>query len=265
VCDDDGVSDLAVVIQDLFCLSPGFLLLTAAVGFFGFVVSAAFGIGGVVLLIPLLSMALPPAQAIAVSAPVMLVNNLGKSWVYRRAVHWRACGLVSALALPAAYLSARLVTTVDDRVILVAVATLILVSVGADRLRAPAAGNRFGDVSLFLWGGVTGAISGLCGAAGPPTAIGLRGYGLSKDAFVGTVAVFAVLLQIAKIPAYVGTDVLPLRLLPLAVLLGALGLIAVAVGPPLLRRVPERTFRGVVDGLLVISAVWLLGEAALAR
>lgn len=265
MCHDGVVSDLAVVIQEVFCLSPGFLLLTAAVGFFGFVVSAAFGIGGVVLLIPLLSMALPPAQAIAVSAPVMLVNNLGKSWVYRRAVHWRACGLVSALALPAAYLSARLVTTVDDRVILVAVAALILVSVGADRLRAPAAGNRFGDAGLLLWGGVTGAISGLCGAAGPPTAIGLRGYGLSKDAFVGTVAVFAVLLQVAKIPAYVGTDVLPLRLLPLAVLLGALGLIAVAVGPPLLRRVPEQTFRAVVDGLLVISAVWLLGEAVFAR
>jgi len=28
----------------------------------------------------------------------------------------------------------------------------------------------------------------------PPTAIGLRGYGLSKEAFVGTVAVFAVSL-----------------------------------------------------------------------
>lgn|GEM_PF-1011543 len=265
MCDDGVVSDLAVVIYELFGLSPGFLVLTAAVGFFGFVVSAAFGIGGVVLLIPLLSMALPPAQAIAVSAPVMLVNNLGKSWVYRRSVHWRACALVSALALPAAWLAATLVTRVDDRVILVAVATLILVSVLADRVRAPAAGNRFGDVSLFLWGGVTGAISGLCGAAGPPTAVGLRGYGLSKDAFVGTVAVFAVLLQIAKIPAYVGTEVLSLRLMPLAVLLGALGLIAVAVGPPLLRRVPEQTFRAVVDALLVISAVWLLGEAAFSR
>jgi uncharacterized membrane protein YfcA len=75
LCDDGVVTDLSVVIHELFGLSPGFLLLTALVGFFGFVVSAAFGIGGVVLLIPLLSMALPPAQAIAVSAPVMLVND----------------------------------------------------------------------------------------------------------------------------------------------------------------------------------------------
>ena len=54
---------LADQVVALFGLSPAFLLLTAVVGFFGFVVSATFGIGGVVLLIPLLSMALPPAQA----------------------------------------------------------------------------------------------------------------------------------------------------------------------------------------------------------
>ena len=118
---------------------------------------------------------------------------------------------------------------------------------------------------MLLWGGLTGAISGMCGAAGPPTAIGLRSYGLSKEAFVGTVAVFAVFLQVAKIPAYVDTGALPARLLPLAALLGALGLIAVAVGPRLLRRVPEQNFRTVVDALLVVSAVWLLGEVLFMR
>lgn len=259
------MSAAADALSELFVLSPTLLVVTLVVGFFGFVVSAAFGIGGVVLLIPLLSLALPPAQAIAVSAPVMLVNNLGKAWVFRRAVNWRACLLVSALALPAAYGSARLVTVVDERIILVSVATLVIVSVALDRLRAPSQKPRLGDVELVVWGGITGAISGLCGAAGPPTAIGLRGYGLSKDGFVGTVAVFAVLLQVAKIPAYVDTNVLPSRLLPLATLLGCLGLVAAAVGPALLRRVSESTFRGVVDGLLVISAVWLLGEAAFAR
>jgi uncharacterized membrane protein YfcA len=255
---------LAEEVMALFGISPTFLVLTSVVGFFGFVVSATFGIGGVVLLIPLLSMALPPAQAVAVSAPIMLVNNLGKSWVFRHAVNVKATLLVSALALPAAYLTARLASTVDDRLILVAVAVLVLVSVVVDRLRT-ASTRPMGDLALLLWGGLTGAISGICGAAGPPTAIGLRGYGLSKDAFVGTVAVFAVFLQLAKIPAYASTGALPASLLPLAAFLGALGLVAVAVGPPLLRRVPEEQFRLVVDGLLVVSAVWLIGEVLFMR
>jgi len=262
----DTHDDVTALLVDVFGMSPAFLLITAAVGFFGFVVSATFGIGGVVLLIPLLSMALPPAQAIAVSAPVMLVSNLGKTFVFRRHIDWRAAALVSGLALPAAYLSARLVTTVDDRVILVAVASLVLVSVAVDRLRpAGRAARTMSAPGLFAWGAVTGVISGLCGAAGPPTAIGLRGYGLAKEAFVGTVAIFAVWLQLAKLPAYIETDALPARLLPLAALLSVLAIVAVVIGPRLLRGVTEATFRVVIDALLVLSAVWLLGEAAFLR
>jgi uncharacterized membrane protein YfcA len=264
VCDCASMIDGLVGVAEVFGLSPLFLLLTCVVGFFGFVVSAVFGIGGVVLLIPLLSMVLPPVQAVAVSAPVMLVSNLGKMWVYRRDINWRGFVLVSALALPAAFLSALWSSRVDERLILVSVAVLVLLSVAVDRFRRGPA-RPISDRGLFLWGALTGVISGLCGAAGPPTAIGLRGYGLEKAAFVGTVAVFAVFLQLAKIPAYINTNALSLHLLPLAALLGALAVVAVVVGPRLLRRVPAAAFRNTVDVVLVVSGVWLLLEAAFLR
>ncbi len=251
-------------VEALFGLDAGFLVLTAAVGFFGFVVSATFGIGGVVLLIPILSMVLPPAQAVAVSAPVMLVSNLGKTAVFFRHIHWRAALAVSALALPAATASALVSASVDERVILVSVATLILVSVVVERQRQAGA-TPMSTPALVAWGAVTGVISGLCGAAGPPTAIGLRRYGLDKDAFVGTVAIFAVWLQLVKIPAYISTNALPARLLPLAALLGVLAVVAVPAAPRLLRRLPTSAFRSVVDGILVVSAIWLLAEAAFVR
>ncbi len=243
-------------LTSVFAVSPAFLAGVVVVGFFGFVVSATFGIGGVVLLIPMLSQVLPPAQAVAVSAPVMLVNNLGKTWVYRRHVDRRALLLVAALAVPTAFVAALFTAHLDDRVILLSVAGLILLSVVVERARARP--TRFSDGALLLWGLVTGAISGLCGAAGPPTAIGLRGYGLTRESFVATVAVFAVLLQLAKLPAYLVTDVLPQRLWPLCALLGVTAAVAVAVGPPLLRRVPEVAFKHGVDALLVISAGWLI-------
>lgn len=244
------------MIQDVFGVDAAFFAALVVVGFVGFVISATFGIGGVVLLIPLLSTQLPPAQAVAVSAPIMLVNNLGKTWVYRKHVDKRALFLVSALSVPTAFISALLTARVDDRVILLSVASLILLSVAVEHVRA--APVRLGDRALLFWGLATGVISGLCGAAGPPTAIGLRGYGLTREAFVATVAVFAVLLQLGKVPAYLATDVLPLRLLPLCGVLGVVALVAVAVGPPLLRRVPEKSFKLVVDGLLVASALWLI-------
>ena len=244
------------MVEDVFGVDASFFAALVVVGFVGFVISATFGIGGVVLLIPLLSTKLPPAQAVAVSAPIMLVNNLGKTWVYRRHVDRHALFLVSALAVPTAFVAALLTARVDDRVILLSVAGLIVLSVVVEHVRARPV--RLSARALLLWGLVTGVISGLCGAAGPPTAIGLRGYGLSREAFVATVAVFAVLLQVAKVPAYLATDVLPVRLLPLCAVLGAVAVVAVAVGPPLLKKVPERTFKVVVDGLLLVSALWLV-------
>jgi uncharacterized membrane protein YfcA len=243
---------------DVFGVTPAFFVGVSVVGFFGFVVSATFGIGGVVLLIPMLSMTLPPAEAVALSAPVMLVNNLGKSWVYRHSLHPRALWLVSALSLPTAFVAALLTASVDERVLLLGVAGLVLATLFVERVKQRAL--QMSDRALLLWGLVTGVISGMCGAAGPPTAIGLRSYGLQKDAFVATVAVFAVFLQFAKMPAYVATDVLPARMAPLAAWLAILGIVAVATGPRLLSRVPERMFRNIVDGILLVSAVWLLAD-----
>jgi hypothetical protein len=253
------VAEVETVVRTVFHVSPAFFVGVVAVGFFGFVVSATFGIGGVVLLIPMLSTTLPPAQAVALSAPVMFVSNLGKSWVYRRHVDVRALFYVSALSLPMAFVAALWTVDVDERVLLLAVAALILVTLWVERVRATPV--RMSPRGLVWWGLVTGVISGLCGAAGPPTAIGLRGYGLHKDAFVGTVAVFAVLLQFFKVPAYVATDVLPAAMLPLAGVLGAAAVVAVVVGPRLLRRVPEAAFRHVVDGILLVSAIWLIVDA----
>jgi uncharacterized membrane protein YfcA len=255
----DTLGDVDAFVRALFHVSPGFLVAVVVVGFFGFVVSATFGIGGVVLLIPMLSLALPPAQAVALSAPVMLVNNLGKSLVYRRHVDRRALFYTSALALPAAFVAALWTVDVDDRALLLGVAALILVTLWVERVRETPV--RMSPRGLLWWGLVTGGISGLCGAAGPPTAIGLRGYGLTKDAFVGTVSVFAVFLQLFKMPAYVATDVLPARMMPLAAVLAGAAVVAVRVGPRLLSRVPPAVFRNVVDGILLVSAGWLVVDA----
>jgi uncharacterized membrane protein YfcA len=241
---------------DVFSVTPTFFVVLSLVGFFGFVVSATFGIGGVVLLIPMLSTTLPPAEAIALSAPVMLVNNIGKSFIYRRSLDKKALVLVSALSLPTAFVAALWTARVDERVLLISVAGLVLLTLFIERVQQRTI--RMSSRALLLWGLVTGTISGLCGAAGPPTAIGLRSYGLEKNAFVATVAVFAVFLQLAKMPAYVLTDVLPARMGPLAAWLAFLGVVAVLTGPRLLSRVPERMFRNVVDGILLVSATWLL-------
>jgi hypothetical protein len=241
-------------------MGPLYLLGVWVVGVVGFVVSSTFGIGGALLLLPVLMMRLPAAQAVAVVSPVMLASNLTKAWVFRAHIDKRATWLVSALAVPVAAVAAAFASLVDDRLISLGVAVLIVLSLVAERGMGRA--MKFSERSLLLWGAVTGAVSGLCGAAGPPTAIGLKGYGLTRESFVGTVAVYAVLLQLVKMPGYIYTGQFPSTLWPLASLLAMTSVMAAAVAPRLLRHVPVARFKSAVDVLLALTAFLLVADVA---
>jgi uncharacterized membrane protein YfcA len=241
-------------------LTPGFFVFTFVVALIGFIMSSTFGVGGAVLLIPVLAQRMPAAHAVALSAPVMLFNNVLKAWVFRRHLDKRATWLVSALALPCAGVGALWSARLDDRYILLGVAALIVLSLVVEH--GLGARVRVSSRALLAWGALTGAVSGLCGAAGPPTAIGLRGYGLSREAFIATVAVFAVLLQLVKIPAYVAAGAFPIARWPLAAVLSLLSLVGVWVAPALLRRISTRVFSGALDALLLVSAIWIVWDVA---
>jgi uncharacterized membrane protein YfcA len=243
-------------VSELFGVETWFFVLLMVASLVGFVISSTFGVGGAILLIPLLAQRMPAAHAVALSAPVMLFNNVLKMVAFRRHIDHRAAFLVSALALPGAFAGAFFASRIDDRVILLGVAALIVLSIIAERGFERRV--RVSARALLWWGGFTGAVSGLCGAAGPPTAIGLRGYGLDREAFVGTVALFAILLQLAKLPAYIGTGVLPVERWPLALALSAAALVGVAIAPALLRKIPQRAFGWALDALLAVSALWIV-------
>lgn len=237
-------------------LDAPWFALTMVIAIFGFLLSSTFGIGGALLLIPVLAQRMPAAHAVAIAAPIMLFNNVVKTWVFRKDVNLRATALVSGLAMPCAFLAALVSARTDDRVLLLAVAFLTLASLAVERGFGRTV--KMSDRSLLLWGGFTGVVSGFCGAAGPPTAIGLKGYGLTREAFVGTVSAYAVLLQIVKIPAYVSAGAFPVERMPLALLLSFFAFLSVLVAPALLKRMPQRVFALALDALLVVSAVWLI-------
>lgn len=251
------------MIAQWFGVEPAFFIALMIVAFIGFVLSATFGVGGAMLLIPMLAQRMPAAHAVALAAPVMLFNNVLKAWVFRQHVSKRGTFLVSALALPFAFAGAYVAGAFDDRAILVGIVILIVLSIVVERMPISPRGPdqravKLGDRALVFWGGVTGAISGLCGAAGPPTAIGLRAWGLDKEAFVGTVAVFAVALQIVKMPAYIMTNVLPAERWPLALALSATALAGVVVAPSAVKAMPKKAFGWALDALLLVTAAWLL-------
>ncbi len=234
-----------------------FLFVLAA--FLAFVVASTFGIGGPILLLPVLMLRLPAAQAVAMIAPIMLFNNLLKLWLFRQHIQVKVALLTGLSALPAALLAAFFTGRVDARLLQGGIALIIVASLLRQYVfrKTVTVGHR----GLVGWGVIIGGISGFAGSAGPPTAVAIKGHGLIQKQFVGTVALLQFALQLIKIPAYLSTGVFPAELWLLTLLLSAVAVVAVLVGWRLIQTMALRTYRLSLDGLLLLTAVWLMSRA----
>ena len=240
-------------------LSLPWILLFVLAAFLAFVVASTFGIGGPILLLPILMLRLPPAQAIAMIAPIMLFNNLLKLWLFRQHIQVKVALLTGLTALPAALLAASFTGRVDARFLQGGIALIIVASL----LRQYAFREelKVGNRGLVGWGVIIGGISGFAGSAGPPTAVAIKGYGLMQKRFVGTVALLQFALQLIKIPAYVHAGIFPAELWLLTLLLSAVAVVAVLFGWQLIQKMQIHTYRLSLDGLLLLIAVWMIGSA----
>jgi uncharacterized membrane protein YfcA len=244
-----------VIVPELLDSSLALAAVVLA-AFTGFYVSAVVGIGGALILLPVLMIWLPPAAAVALASPIMLLNNGSKLAAYLRHLDIGAALRVCATAMPAAAIGAAYVGVVPAAVLRVGVALLILTTVALSR--AGSFEVRTSARGLLAWGVGIGAISGLAGAAGGPVAIALRGYGLAKERFVATVGCLAIGMQLVKIPSYVASSVLPAEHLPFALGLGATSIVAALLGRRTQRYVDAQRFRALLDVMLLALAVWLV-------
>lgn len=246
---------------ELVGLPPAVLLSFGLAAFAGFFVSALVGVGGAMVLVPVLMFALSPAEAIAVAAPVMLASNAAKLFVYRRHLDLRAALLTSATAVPAAGVAALFTGVVSESALKAGVGLLILTSLVVQRFVKLSV--KVGTRSLLGAGVVIGGVSGLCSAAGAPTAVTFKAYGLVKEGFVATVAFIAAAMQLSKIPTYVATGVFSAELWPLAGVLSLTSLLAVLLARSVQERLSAARFRVVLDGVLVVLSAVLIGDALL--
>lgn len=108
-----------------------------------------------------------------------------------------------------------------------------------------------------VFGSSAGFATTIANAAGPIMNLYLLGQRLSKDEFVGTGAWFFLIVNLCKVPVYVGHGLVSARSLAFdAVLLPALVAGAVA-GRLVLRRLAQRTFERAVLALTVVAAALL--------
>lgn len=238
-------------------------LAVAGLGAAGGIIGGLFGIGGGVLLIPILGMLYALDQQVAQGTVLVMVvpNVLLAFWRYRQrvGVDVRIAAALGLSALVATYPVARFATGVDPHALRLAFAAfLVLLSalvayrtwrgpLGAPR-RKPLAWGWSAIVGVF--GGVVSGLFGVGGAFIAPPAL-TAFFGIRQIEAQGLALALVCPGTFVALAAYAGAGQVDWGLgIPLA--LG--GIAAISTGVAAAHRMPERGLRFAFCGMLAVTA-----------
>ena len=175
------------------------MLLLGVLGVGAGALTTVAGVGGGLVLLLALSLALDPVTALACTAPALVVGNVHRTLLVRRSIDRPIALRFVAGALPGSVLGAFVAGVVPPDVVrwlLVASTALSVVrAVGAPRWRVTA---RVMSPAGLTIGALTGSTGGAGMLAGPL----LLAAGLSGDAYVGTAAACGTALQAGRMIGY---------------------------------------------------------------
>lgn len=248
------------------------LVCLAALLASGLTLFSGFGLG--TLLMPVFALFFPVEVAVAQTAVVHLANNLFKLGLFGRSAHWRTVLLFGGPAFLASFLGAWTLLWLAELTPLASwsawgreftvhpvklVVALLMAGFSALELW-PAFASLSIDRRYIPAGGLlSGFLGGLSGNQGAFRSAFLIKSGLTKEAFIGTGVVIAVLVDFSRLMVYSELLASPdvrgnLNLILAATLAAFLGAF---LGSRLVRKVTIQEVRGAVAALLMLIAALL--------
>lgn len=173
--------------------------LVVALGLVAGALTTVAGLGGGLLLVVVLAYLLDPASALNATALGLLAGNLHRVFMYRRNLRWDTAAPFLIGAVPGAWVAGLAMAWMPPWAVFGGMAVVSLLAVfrllGWLRLDAP----RWAGAPMGFAAGVTTATSGGGGLLVAPWVLA---RGLRDQAYIGTVAVIAAGLHVARIAAY---------------------------------------------------------------
>lgn len=200
--------------------------------------SASAGLGGSLVLVPLLALTLGTKEGVALAALLLAANNLVKLIAYRRSIPWRKSVVVLVLVVLGSALGAWLLVLAPESWVSAAVVVSIVVALFAERLRLSAL-QKFGVPALAL---ASGATSGFSGTSGPLKGVALRMLRLDRVHLVGAASVVSLAGDATKASIYAEAGLLSAQSLLLMAVLFPVMIGSTFLGRYLNSKVGERGY-----------------------
>jgi uncharacterized protein len=207
-------------------MTLGVTLLVLGAIIASFVLSAAAGMGGSLLLVPVLVAVLGVKEGVALAALLLAANNVVKMLAYRATVPYGRVVPVVVMSAIGALLGARLLVSLPEPLVAAGVVvslawTFLLERRGRQAAAAP-------PVLGFLAGGM----SGFSGTSGPLKGAALRSLGLDRLHLVGAASLASLVGDAVKSAVFAEANLLGTE----AVVLAAVSIPLMVLGTLLGRR-----------------------------
>ncbi|MCV2882636.1 sulfite exporter TauE/SafE family protein [Actibacterium sp. XHP0104] len=240
-----------------------FVLAIPAVIFAG-ISKAGFGSGAAFAATPILALILPPAAAVGLMLPLLMLVDLATLGPYWRRWDTRAALLLIAGAVPGVALGALLFRAADPdlfRLLIGAVALgfvlyQLALRAGLFRIR----GRPFPQWGGVVAGTTAGFTSFISHAGGPPVAVFLLAQGLGKTTFQATTVLVFWIINLLKFVPYAALGFFSNDTLRADLMLAPFALIGAWLGVRAHRLMPERAFFAVTYVLLTVTGAKLIWD-----
>lgn len=232
-------------------------IIFLALAFIVSVISATFGLGSALILIPFSTFLLPIKKAIAIVTIFFIAGNISKIILFRKHIEWKIILLIWAGAIPMVFLGAYLMVYAPSEIIEKVLGGIILLYVINDyfKLTKHVKLNKF---AIACVGGAYGFFAGIIGTGGAIKAALLDHIGLRKERFIAVMATSAILMNLIKTMIYSQSSLIGTEDIPLIIGLIICAFSGAYVGRNLVKKLHPDTFKKIILLLLVIVSIKLL-------
>jgi len=242
-----------------------FFALTIPAVIFASVSKAGFGSGAAFAATPILALILPPAQAIGLMLPLLMLVDVAALRAYWRLWNWRIARWLLLGAPLGIVVGALLYKITDPNLFRLFIGIIALGFVGyrlVMRLHWISARERpFPPAGGVLAGSVAGFTSFISHAGGPPVSVYLLAEGMGKTTFQATTVLTFWVINGLKFAPYAWLGIFTRDSLVADLYLAPFALIGAWLGVRAHHMVPERVFFGLTYVMLTLTGAKLIWDA----
>ena len=221
---------------------------------------------------PILLFVMPPKMALGVLLPIFLITDVWVVYIWRKHIHWRFVFMMCGFGIAGQLAGWLLFDWFSNSMLRGLIGTIgLLTALNYLRLRIWPQAELAEDVTKRLmarlwaraagWCGLSGLASFVAFAGGIPAQIFLLPHRLARQVFVGTMSVYFLVTNVAKLPFYDDLGLIDASTLMISLMLVPFIPVGVYVGRWLNRVVSDQLFYHVTYSILFVMGLKLLSDA----